>query len=416
MRVLVLPRTSGTGTVVEGPRCKKNPTVTDPSANFADRERLACDHLAMSDFGNQLMDFARQDLQQALANIMAGGDNHRKRVITGKAAGKQKKPKPKKESGKQRATKAQGRADATKTKIKQKRKKSVSKKKTESLKKKVKKIEAKLKDDPKSLFVYKQDIGGQILLAPGKAAYKLIEFWEPTSIEACVDAVPYVPIAAPNTTTTVNLTTVTANQKIPMDLYSKIFFKNNHSMPLNFVAYILEFKENMTSVTAGSPQVYVEMAADLAKGGLANVSAGDALVNNPAFYPSDSVRWKKDMKVIETFNVRLDAGDEYEISSANKIKYNQEAADNEGGVTKQLRKYTRVCLVRLTGVVAHDKTTTTNVGWGDGGIDFILCRVFKVTDISENLKTNMYEVSNATALGVPVIAGMDVVIEEEKAA
>lgn len=344
------------------------------------------------------------------------GNGSRKRIITSKPPGAKKFKKPKPQTNKQRATKAGGRADGTKTKIKNQQKKRSAKRESWSLKKRIRKVEAKLKDDPPATFTFKADFGGQQLFTPGTCQYKTIEFWDPTAIEAAIDAVPYVPVTAPNTTGTINTTTVTTNQKVPMHLWAKVFFKNNHSMPVNLTCYVIEFKTTWSSGTGNPVQIFPELASDLQKGGLANVSAGDALINNPAIYPSDSDRWKRDLKVIETYKVRLDAGDEYEVSTADKIQYNQELSDSEGASTKALFKYTRVLFFRVCGVVSHDKTTTTNVGWSDGGVDYILRRVFKVLNIGQGLKTKHFEVTNATTLTTPVISGVDIAIEEEKSA
>lgn len=364
------------------------------------------------------MNEARVALGELLDTISALNGRGRgiKRTITGKPPGAKKFKKGKPQTKKQRATKAGGRADGTKTKIKNQIKKRSKKRESLSLKKRIRKVEAKLKDDPPSTFTYKQDIGGTLSFDPGKCQYKVLDLWDPTAIEACIDAIPYVPVNAPSTTSTINATTVTTNQKIPMHVWAKVFFKNNRTMPVNMTVYVLEFKTTWSSGTGNPVQIFPELAADLQKGGLANAGSGDALINNPAFYPSDSTRWKRDLKVIETFKVRLDAGDEYEVSSGDKIQYNQELSDSEGASTKALFKYHRVIFFRVHGVVSHESAAPTTVGWSDGAVDYILRRVYKVLNIGDGLKTRHFEVSNANTLSVPVIAGADVVIEEEKSA
>lgn len=324
---------------------------------------------------------------------------------------------PKKQTGKQRATKAKGRKDKSNTKIKNQQKSKRKKSQGPSLKKRIKRLEKKTREKPDSIFTFKQDIAGQTKFGPGLVGYKFIAFWEPAAIETAIDAVPYVPIGAPNTSNTVNTTIVSQNQKVPMELFGKVFFKNNHNMPINMSAYVIEFKSTWTSADANPPTVYGELASDLQKGGLANAALGDAVNNNPAIYPSDSNRWKRGIKVIESYKVRLEAGDEYEVQSSASIKYNQEELDVEGATNKQLRKLTRGVFIRLSGVPAHEDgepPVSDTVGWSDGGVDYILRRVYKVKGIKDGLNTEHFEVINTNILNVPIIAGMDTKLLKEE--
>lgn len=187
-------------------------------------------------------------------------------------------------------------------------------------------------------------------------------------------------------------------------------------MPLDMIAYVIEFKGTLTSIDAGAPTIVNELAADLARGGLTNAAAGDALEDNPQFYPSDSQRWSSEVRVIKTYKVRLEAGDEFTLSSSKTLIYNQERYDTEGATSKYINAFTRGVLTRITGVVAHDADPTTSVGWGDGGVDYIRRQKFVVYGVDNGIKSDQLEAVTLAALTTPVIAGVDTTIEEEKAA
>lgn len=312
-----------------------------------------------------------------------------------------------------RSTKAKKMINKTGVQTKVKEAKSKKKGKNLSLKKRLQRLEKYQKLNPHALFTYKRDLGVQLLIDPGKAGYKYTAMWDPATIEQCIDGVRYVTTATPNVASTIDMTSVTANQKLPIKCWTKFFFKNNHNMPLDFIAYVIEFKGTMTSIDAGAPTIVGELAADLARGGLANVAAGDALEDNPQFFPSDSERWKKEVRVLKTYKLRLEAGDEFSLSSSKTLIYNQERYDTEGGTTKYINAFTRGLLVRITGVVAHDETTTTNVGWGDGGIDYIRRQKMVVYGVDQGVKTDQFEAQTLASLTTPVIAGVDTIIEKE---
>lgn len=323
--------------------------------------------------------------------------------------------KAKADTGKGRKTKVTGSSNRSGTRktVKVNRGKG---RKRKSLKKRVQSLEKRVKKEPVHKFIYKADLGAQQLLSPGKASYKYVYFWDPTTIEAALDGAKYNPMSAPSTTTTINLPTAAANQKIPMDLYTKMFIRNNHNMPVNMTYYVFELKNSMVSLAATAPNYNHIFALDLSKDGITNTSAGDAMNDNPGVFMSDSEKWRKEVRVIESGKLRLEAGDEFEVSSSASIRYNQERNDTEGDAgERDLAKYTRIFLSRLTGVVAHDATTTTNVGWGDGGIDLIRRQKFVVHGISDGLKSNLFEINNATTLTTPQISGVDTVQEQENA-
>lgn len=315
-----------------------------------------------------------------------------------------------------KSTKAKKIFNKTGTQTKVKQVKSGKKSKPVSLKKRVQRLEKFQKVTPHALFTWKRDLGVQLLVDPGKAGYKYTHMWDPVTIEQCIDGVRYAPISAPNTNTTVDLSSVTANQKLPIKVWSKFFYKNNHNMPLDMIAYVIEFKGTLTSIDAGAPTIVNELAADLARGGLTNAAAGDALEDNPQFYPSDSQRWSSEVRVIKTYKVRLEAGDEFTLSSSKTLIYNQERYDTEGATSKYINAFTRGVLTRITGVVAHDADPTTSVGWGDGGVDYIRRQKFVVYGVDNGIKSDQLEAVTLAALTTPVIAGVDTTIEEEKAA
>lgn len=316
-----------------------------------------------------------------------------------------------KSNGKKRkasATKVNARQGGTKSKLKNKKKSKKKLSKGQSLKRDVKRLKKAVLTKPFATFIYKQAIVSQSLVSPNNVAYKDITFWDPATVEAAIDATPYQTFSSPSTTSTVNLTQAVKHQKIPMKVYGKIMLKNNHNMPINMDYYIYEPKND---VDLSSSSIVYEMAVDFGKAGVTNTTPPQAATDNPVLYPSDSPFWRANVKVMEHKSLRLEPGDELNITQSDAFTYDQEWTDEHA--TTWTRKYTRAIMFRITGVPAHDETTTTNVGLGDGGYDVVLHRRYEITTPSD-IKTLNYEVSNSyDALTTPTITGPDTGTEKE---
>lgn len=309
------------------------------------------------------------------------------------------------------AAKVNARQGGTKTKVEKKKRKSKKKLTvTQGLKKDVKRLKKAVLEKPTALFVFKSSITNQVLHAANECGYADYVMWDLVALEEVLNAVPYQAIATPQTTATTDLTAATRNQKVPMRVFTKIWIKNNHNMPFDLDYYVWVPK---TDFALSGDDVILEVAEDLAKSGIANVAAGDALYNNPTIYPSDSPLWRQIAKVEEHKKVRLEPGDEITVSSGDYFTYNQEYRDEHAtSITKFMCKH---ILLRSMGVPSHDETTTTNVGLSDGGYDWVMHRRYEVISPSD-IKTLNYEISNGyDAMAVaPTITGPNTGAEKEE--
>ena len=75
-----------------------------------------------------------------------------------------------------------------------------------------------------------------------------------------------------------------------------------------------------------------------------------------------------------------------------------------------------ICVARLQGVVAHDATTESNVGLGNGGVDILIKTKWKIR-YNGNLPIKYFAesgVGSVDTLTTPSIAGpaVDITVEE----
>lgn len=104
--------------------------------------------------------------------------------------------------------------------------------------------------------------------------------------------------------------------------------------------------------------------------GLDNFDLQDGgLEGSPCYYPSDSKIFRESWTIAKRESIVLTAGGSYDYYFSRPVSYSNSWA-NTHGLSFQPR-HSCVTLMRLVGCVAHDETTSTEVGLASAGIDFV---------------------------------------------
>lgn len=240
-----------------------------------------------------------------------------------------------------------------------------------SLKKRVKSLEKKLKKQQWHKHTFKTNATVQVSSSANQAGYQSCIFWGTAQIEDFINAVPYMNPAAPATNAQFDATTIVPNVKWAIDCYGKVIMRNNYLYPCNVRCYIVKPKVQ----TGNLPEVtYLAGLTKMADPAVDSTSA-------TVFYLTESEDFKLNWKVVRSCNMSLKSGDECVVPYKESIKYDQEFWDiNTSAYNKP---YTRICVIRVQGVVCHDSLTPTNVGWSPAKLDVVIERTFKMRKCSE---------------------------------
>lgn len=260
-----------------------------------------------------------------------------------------------------------------------------------TLKSEVSKIKKRLNmDRPIATYVNKERDSGKVTWGDSQCQYAQVVCWNPPGIEAVIAVTPFTRLQDPTATGAADLTTALKNQKVPIKIFSELLMRNNYNIPMEMDIYLIEFKTNQSYP---SSLLINELAADLAKDGLTNTSAGDALLLNPAVYPSDSVYWRLNIKVLEHTKLKFEVGDELRLTTSIDMVYNQEYLD-EMGSFDVYDKYCRHWFIRTRGPVSHDPANPALVGFSGSGYDWVVHRRYD-TFVDSDLKTHNIKVSGS---------------------
>lgn len=203
--------------------------------------------------------------------------------------------------------------------------------------------------------------------AANQCAYSEYPAFDNALIESVLDDLPYVDRATTPALDTVDL----RNQGLELnlgirDIYSKITARNNYAIPVIADLYMLQIKNQSdiadiaTMLNTADDQLQVATAS-----------------TNVMTHPSDFKLFNETFKVLKHQKATLDAGDEFVMTYTRKNhSYDTEYVDDLSNPTYY--KGNIAFLLRTQGVVAHDATTDTNVGLGDGQLDVVLYRKFKL--------------------------------------
>lgn len=184
------------------------------------------------------------------------------------------------------------------------------------------------------------------------------------------------------------------------DIYMFKMLKNNASLPVDVSIYW--YKRKME----GGTTVLGDMATDDVEIGISDA------ITNMQMFPSDFKLVRANWDLIKSDCARLNAGDELSsVCTLPKFKYDPTIRDGMGSPI--FMKGDVICLSRIRGVLCHDVTDPAKVGFGDGAVDTVLKRKFKLRYVSDS---TFLIVNNAVTGTPPVdceITGPNVVTIEE---
>lgn len=187
-------------------------------------------------------------------------------------------------------------------------------------------------------------------------------------------------------------------------MYMNMHFRNNTSYPCDLTLYDC------------TPRVRTDKTPSTAMiEGLDDRAGSDqGWESEPSFYPSDSVTFKRRYQITNTIRVRLNPGDEFNhvLKRKGSFVYNDDWEDDTSD--KDIARYrSRFTLARLQGVICHDDTTETNVGFAQAELDVVTTRITKWQHISSNTIERWRYTDQLDTVTTETIAGPDVT-EEEK--
>lgn len=235
------------------------------------------------------------------------------------------------------------------------------------LKKRVAALEQKVRQNY-STYVFKQEATLQVTSLANRCGYGEGAFLQPSIIETAIDAIPIPNTAAPGTPATFDSTALTQPTKWTIKAYGRAIMRNNYLYPCNVRCYVLKPKIDQS---ASTPQAAVT-------GGLTEQASGAGVYSTtaPFTYPSDSKEFMDTFDIVSSCEMKLQSGDECIVPYSETIHYDQEYRDNNSDT--YLKKYSRMFFIRVVGVVAHDQTTTTNIGIAPTALDVVVFRKLEI--------------------------------------
>lgn len=171
-------------------------------------------------------------------------------------------------------------------------------------------------------------------------------------------------------------------------VYEKVTFRNNFNMPIHLKIWRVKAKVDSDI----SPKTAMT-------NGLTDIGNPDTDVRG-GVYPTDSPQFNSLWKIHYTRQITLPPGRQKTFTSGERsFKYNPSLEDNHT-TDYQVGHHASGWLYQIFGPVAHDFTTTTNTGFGDGRLDLNFYRVitFKY-EAGAHIKTIELDTSNIDTLG-----------------
>lgn len=283
------------------------------------------------------------ELAKNIVNQVMRSSSKRKRSSKNKSRSKRRK-----KSGGSKYSARSGRVvSATKRRTSGKRK--------VSLKSRVKALERKQCYAKKIIRVRQF---GQLAHSQNACAYGTKTIWRKDIVEPWCTSLKYFDRAATPIQDSVTTVNDSSRQKFKFtNLYFKQTAKNGGKIPIRVTLYLLKVKQH----TSTSPTAAIQSDDSY-------VGISDGTIDSLA-YPSDYALFNQYFDVVKTCKALLLGGDELQMVHTIKSKqydptiYDQTTSDyNEGDL---------IFYQRIEGVLAHDRTTTSQVGTGDGFVDMM---------------------------------------------
>lgn len=269
------------------------------------------------------------------------------------------------------------------------------------LKRKVARLSKKVGKENWANHKYTAENVGQVSTPVNRCAYGQFVICNAASIEGWIDKYTYISTSAPATKASYDASAIPFPTRTHMNVRSKIVAKNNYIFPCDISVYIC--KPNIATSTTITSQ----MALDI---GFMEPASVTNPYSTPLHYPSTDPNIHKywNIKALCT-NMRLNPGDEMLHYVKKSVTYDQEEHDLHA--VSYEPGNTWVILIRINGVVCHDTTTPTNVGFSEAKIDVYYTQEYSMKIPSAmpirvlEVVDNQAAITNADVAGVyrPVV-------------
>lgn len=176
----------------------------------------------------------------------------------------------------------------------------------------------------------------------------------------------------------------TAWSDLRIDVKHRLQCRNNTNQPLEMWIYQFNYIEDSSS----TPLSLFEAYWDNAIGVVPTTGGGIPGMNNPPLpfdrFPSDSkASWKHDLKMVFHQHVILNPGNTFEKWTIKRnVKYDPNYLNDHGATyLKGLKCF--AYYVMIQGLIAHDSTVPTLVGYADTQLDYIQNIEYKIHYITD---------------------------------
>lgn len=216
---------------------------------------------------------------------------------------------------------------------------------------------------PSAYFCSHHAITGQILSSINLNNYAVAGFCDSSFIELGLAKIPTTEISAGVVQSVVatDYTGVSKRTKWQYAAFGKLTCRNNYLFPCVLNWYLVQPKDD----TNNSPTTV-----------LASVDGtgmlGGATFTDVPFYPSNTYGFSAYYKILKSGQERMQPGEEFFISASHKGVYDQEIRDETSD--SYPAKNTKMWLLRIQGVLSHDQTTSSIIGYNNAGLDFVVHR------------------------------------------
>ncbi len=254
-----------------------------------------------------------------------------------------------------------GRRPRTYRNRRRRRKKKLSAGFSKNQKKYIKKIADGATDD-ENVCTWRDIDSGKFACLKNSCAYTSVYLMSRTQIELAIDGAKMLdPNAGTLTEVTVDLTTIDGLSTKILNSRVSMKFRNNGQAPCDLKVYWLSFKKRgLTTPNA------------LLEDGLENAGITVNETTDLRFDVYDSKTYNDFIKIWKTKTYRLNGGDEVDcVLRRNKpYMYDPDEYDKHNA-SEYVPGMTQALHFRLSGVIAHDDTTSALVGTCDASLDYV---------------------------------------------
>lgn len=226
----------------------------------------------------------------------------------------------------------------------------------------IKKVTSSAQDS--SAVTWRDIDSGQISCEANQCSYNNLNFLLHTQIEDALDQGKLLdPNAGTLTEVDADLTSINGLRVKIINAHSQWTFRNNGQTPCDVKCYYVFLKRRIGTAD-GMSTIFED--------GLENLGITTNELTDLRFDVYDSPTFKQFYKVWKVRKYRVNAGDELTLTLRRKTPfvYDPDLFDKHSASSKQHRIYQGVFL-RMSGVVSHDDTTTSNVGTCNATLDFV---------------------------------------------